>query len=209
MPLWGTSDAASNSPLFATAQVLVTANSDNQTALFGNTTSDAFIAGATVGLFGADSNEVQAKRNQSVAYPGTPGWNLKTTVGSRVRYETLVAMSHAAFPSSDASDDAVLPDYSVVITTQPSSASGNSSVPDQVTFTVAATTVPTGGTLSYLWTYANGESIASGANVGSAQQATLTIDTSAESNGVSYKATVDVSGGQSVQSSNATLTITS
>ncbi len=57
MPLWGKNDAESNSTLFALAQVAKTANSSNQTDLFGNTTASAFVAGAIVGQFGVDTTE--------------------------------------------------------------------------------------------------------------------------------------------------------
>jgi len=57
MPLWGKNDAASNSTLFALAQVGKTANTSNQTDLFNNTTPSAFITGAIVGQFGVDTTE--------------------------------------------------------------------------------------------------------------------------------------------------------
>lgn len=57
MPLWGNQDAASNSTLFAAAQVRLTPNTTNRTALFGNTTLDAFTTGARVGQFGIDTTE--------------------------------------------------------------------------------------------------------------------------------------------------------
>ena len=41
MPLWGNKDAASNSTLYALSQVKKTANSQNQTNLFGNVTAGA------------------------------------------------------------------------------------------------------------------------------------------------------------------------
>lgn len=59
MPLWGKIDRANNSPLYALSQVGLTANSDNQTALFGNTTANAFSNGVTIGLFGVSPAEIQ------------------------------------------------------------------------------------------------------------------------------------------------------
>lgn len=58
MAQWGVNDAASNSVLWAAQQVKVTANSDNQTALYENVTPDAFISGVTTGQFAVDSTEV-------------------------------------------------------------------------------------------------------------------------------------------------------
>lgn len=57
MPLWGNQDAASNSALFAAAQVKLAPNTANRDALYGNTTTDAFISGAKVGQFGVDAVE--------------------------------------------------------------------------------------------------------------------------------------------------------
>lgn len=58
MPLWGKTDAASNSTIYAAAQVNLTPNTTNQTALFGNTTADAFVTNIKVGQFAANATEV-------------------------------------------------------------------------------------------------------------------------------------------------------
>ncbi len=65
MALWGKSDAASNTPLFALSQVNLTANASNQTALYGNTTQGAF-GNKAVGLFGLDAAELSTS-NSSLA----------------------------------------------------------------------------------------------------------------------------------------------
>ena len=49
MPLWGSNDAASNSTIFAAAQVKVATNNANRDAFFGNTTANTFISGLTEG----------------------------------------------------------------------------------------------------------------------------------------------------------------
>jgi len=208
MALWGKSDAASNSTLFALSQVGSVANSTTQTALFGNTTADAFITGVTVGQFGADTAEVQAARDGGVARPASPGWQLRTVKGDRVMFETLVAMSGSGGLTTDASDDVVLPDYKLRITTQPASTSANGSVPEDGVFTVVARSTPAGATLGYAWTYANGDVIQAGANVGVTTGATLTVNTAVETANVSFKVTVSATGANSVVSSNATLTVT-
>lgn len=205
MPLWGLSDAASNSTLFALDQVGVTPNTANQTNLFGNTTADAFITDVTVGQFGADANEARAKREEGVARPN-PGWNLRTVKGSRVMYETLVAMSSGGGISTDA-EDVVLPDFRITIVTQPSDASANTTDSEEATFTVVATSEPS-TTLSYAWTYANGDSIQAGGNVGVTTGATLTVNSAVETANVDFKVTISATGADSAVSSNATLTIT-
>lgn len=58
MPLWGTTDDAANSAIFAPQQFRKEANTANQTDLFGNTTADAFITGLEVGQFGVDAAEM-------------------------------------------------------------------------------------------------------------------------------------------------------
>jgi hypothetical protein len=208
MPLWGKSDAASNSTLYALSQVGSVANSTTQTAFFGNTTADAFITDVTVGQFGVDTAEVQAKRDAGEARPASPGWAIRTVKGSRVMYETLVAMSGSGGISTDASDDTVLPDYNLRITTQPASTSANGSVPEDGVFTVVARSTPSGASFTYAWTYANGDPIQAGANVGTTTAATLTVNTAVETANVDFKVTVSATGAIDVVSSNATLTVT-
>lgn len=211
MPLWGKSDAASNSTLFALAQLNKTANSDNQTALFGNTTADAFISGATVGQFGSDANEVQAARAAGAAGPRSPGWSLKTTVGSRVRYETLVAMSHASLVT-DASDDATLPDYTLAISTQPANDSANVTASEAGVFTVVAASTPPGATLSYDWqanTSGSFASVTDGAVYTGQNTASLSVDDVTGLNGAQYRVVISATGAANLTSSVATLTVTS
>lgn len=58
MPQWGKTDNAANSVLWAPAILNKVANSTTQTALFGNTTSGAFITGEVVGQYGVDATEM-------------------------------------------------------------------------------------------------------------------------------------------------------
>lgn len=71
MAQWGNTDDAANSVLWATTQVNLPANTDNQTALFGNTTQGAFDNNGVdmkqaVGQFGLDVTEIGVT-NTSVA----------------------------------------------------------------------------------------------------------------------------------------------
>lgn len=146
MALWGSVDNAANSDIAAVIQYKRATTSANQTALFDNSTQDAFITDATVGQFGVDTQEMNAVP-AGTAKPAHAGWNIRT-VGTggragRVSYETLVAMGSM---SGDA-EDAKFPDYTLSITTQPSSANGAANV----TLTVVAASRPTGATLTYLW----------------------------------------------------------
>jgi hypothetical protein len=68
MAQWGNTDDAANSVLWAVSQLKKPANSVNQTALFGNTTPDAFITGQTTGQFGLDATEIGVSNGSVVAY---------------------------------------------------------------------------------------------------------------------------------------------
>jgi hypothetical protein len=205
MAQWGNTDDAANSVFWAAAQLKNKANTANQTALFGNTTADAFITNATVGQFGVGVQEAQA--NGDIPHSG---WVLRTTGSGgragRVHHEVLVAGGYTF--TADASDDATYPDYVVLITGQPEGASANTDAAEEATFTVTAVSQPTGATLTYAWSYANGDAIQAGANVGNTTQTTLTVNTGVETANVSYKVVVATAGGQNATSSNATLTVT-
>jgi len=209
MAQWGNTEDAANSVLWGVSQLNLTANSDNQSNLFGNTTADAFITGVTVGQFGQDAAEAQAKRQARDARAAHAGWVLKTegsgNRANRISYEVLVAMSTIG---TDA-EDVVFPDYEIVISTQPSGATANTTASEEAEFSVVAATVPAGGTLTYAWTYANGDTIQAGANVGNTTQSTLTVNSAVETANASFKVEISTTGGAAnVVSSNATLTIT-
>lgn len=206
MPLWGSNDAASNSTIFAAAQVKVAPNTANRTALFGNTTANAFIAGVTVGQYGVDANEIAAGGGAAAH----TGWILRTAGqggrAGRVQEEVLVAGGMSTSPDAE---DAAYPDYAIRIRTQPVSNTANTSAAENATFRVVAATVPTGGTLSYQWTYANGSAIAAGANVGVTTAANLVINSTSQTTNASFKVEISTTGGAvNVVSTNATLTIT-
>lgn len=215
MANWGNTDDAANSVLWATTQVKLTPNTDNQANLYTNTTADAFISGITVGQFGVDTSEAQALRAGANTKVAHAGWVLRT-VGSgnragRVQNETLVAMSTI---SSDGSDDTVMPDYKLNITTQPSSTSANSTNNDIATFTVVAASVPTGATFVYKWQKWNGSSFANITDAGAySNSATVTLSVLANvaTTGEIYRVQVSnaSSGAANAVSSNAVLTITS
>lgn len=203
MSQWKMDDSAANSVNWAVAQVKKTPNTANRDAFYGNTTADAFITGETVGQFAVDSNEVAA--NPAIAHTG---WVIRTegTGGraGRVSYEVLVAGGI----TSDGSDDTVLPDYVLRITTQPASNTANTSAGENATFRVVAASRPAGATLTYNWTYANGDAIAAGANVGNTTSANLVVNSAVVTTNTSFKVTVGATGAANVVSANAVLTIT-
>lgn len=88
MAQWGNTDDAANSVLWATAAVNLPANTDNQSALFGNTTASAFLNNGvamqkTVGQFGLDVTEIAVSNASVVAYETTfagSGYSANATV---------------------------------------------------------------------------------------------------------------------------------
>lgn len=133
MALWANTDDAANSTIFAASQVNKTPNTANQTALFGNTTANAFISGVTVGQFGVSQDEAIAARAEGKKVTHS-GWVLET-VGSggragRVQREVLVAMNTIGGDAEDAS----FPDFVIVITEQP--VDQEVATGDSATFTV-------------------------------------------------------------------------
>lgn len=212
MANWGNTDDAANSVLWATTQVKLTPNTDNQANLYTNTTADAFITGITVGQFGVSGQEAQALRAGANTKVAHAGWVLRT-VGSgnrsgRVQNETLVAMKTIA---QDGSDDTVIPDYMLSITTQPANASGNSSNDDIVTFTVVAASVPAGATFTYKWQKWGGASFANITDAGAysnSSTVTLSVLANTASDGEIYRVQVGATGAANVVSTNAVITIT-
>jgi len=108
--------------------------------------------------------------------------------------------------SGDA-EDVAFPDKTIVISVQPANASANSSANEQAEFTVTAATVPTGGTLAYQWTYANGNALGVSGYAGGTT-ATLTVNANTVSNGESYVVEISTTGATNVTSTAATITIT-
>lgn len=204
MAQWGTNDASSNSVLWAVSQLKKTANSTTQTALYGNTTANAYFAGVTVGQYAVDANEMAASEG-SIAHTG---WVLRT-VGQggragRVMTEVLVAGGIA-----DDAEDTVYPDYKLRIVTQPSDASANGTNDEQAEFTVVAASTPTGANIQYAWAYANGDALGVSGYSG-ADTDTLTVDANTVSDGESYAVTISEpdGGAANVTSSNVTITVT-
>jgi hypothetical protein len=209
MAQWGNTDDAANSVLWAAAQLKVTANTDNQTALFGNTTADSFFTGATHGQYGVDAAEAQAARAGADVKAAHAGWILRTTGSGgragRIHNEVLVAMSSITGDSEDVS----FADYKINITSQPSNATGDISNNDIVTFTVGAVSVPSGATLGYKWQKWGGSSFSDLSNAGAYSNTgtvTLSVLANTATTGEIYRVQVSTTGAANAISANATLT---
>lgn len=213
MALYGKSDAASNVSVIVTSTVQATQNTSNRDALYGNTTADAFVTGETVGIFGVDVGEAQAARAGANTRVVSPGYQLRT-VGSggragRVQMETLVAVRL----STDASDDAVVPDYQLFVATQPSNATGDISNNDISTFAVVAGSTPAGATFTYQWQKWGGASFSDLSNAGAYSNVTTTTlsvlantATGGSPGSEIYRVRIQATGAANVFSANATLT---
>ena len=183
MSLWGKTDQAADKPKFlSTAQKAVT--------------------------FGVDTAETAAEASQ-----GTPvthaGWVLRTEGSGgragRVFHETLVAMGSI---TGDL-EDTKIQDLNIVIGTQPSNSSEDAG--SAVTFTVAATTVPSGGTIGYQWAVStdDGDTWTNLSNSGvytTVTTATLNISDNTGLDGNQYRCALSATGATTVNTTAATLT---
>lgn len=155
--------------------------------------------------FGVDTTEAEATTKDA-------GWVLRNTYTdvhgrTRDKREVLVALSSI---SADA-EDTVYPDVVITITSRPENASGNTG--DPASFTVVASTLPTGVTLNYRWQEAANAN-ASFVNLTNAgvysntSNATLTISDNTGLDGYIYRVQIGATGASANSvSSNATLTV--
>jgi hypothetical protein len=207
MPLWGNKDNAANSDIAALMQVNKATTSANQTSLFENVTANAFFTNQIIGQFAVDTNEIRAANANNRNHAPHSGWVLrKEGTGlraGRVTYEVLVATGSI---TGDGSDDTWIPDYKLTITTNPTSSTSN--VVGNKTFTVSASSTPSGGTISYRWQKYNGASWVNVPNT-AGQYINNTSPTftanNLTANGNVFRAMVSVSGGNTVYSGSATI----
>jgi hypothetical protein len=160
----GNYDNAANTPLWVAATVNKEPSSVEAQLVYGNTTSDVYFAGETVGVFAVDSNEALVDGNT-----GT-GWVLRTTGSGgragRVTEEVLSVV--ASFRSDNNSDDAVYPDSKLTISTQPTSATvtSNTANANVASFSVVVSDVqPVGSTVTYVWQFNTADGLLGWTNV--------------------------------------------
>jgi hypothetical protein len=168
-----------------------------------NTSYDALV-------YGADTNETQAVGNTrySLTHAGWVGVTTYMCDGElRVKTETLVAMSSI---EADASDDSVLPDARIVILTQPSNVAIGTT--GTANFSVVVQTIPSSATPTYQWqessdgtTFSDLSNDATYSGVTSAGLAVTNTDASLDD--YQYRVVVSVTGGESVTSNAAVMTI--
>lgn len=163
-------------------------------------------------VYGVDKFEVPANKAKGFNQPGWTNYITYTDAHGQVRHkaEPLVAMSknfNVAGTATDANDDAVVFDYTLSFTAQPtdqSAAAGNA-----ISFVTVATSSPAGATLGYQW-YENGTALSDGGDYSGTDSNTLAIAEVANVNANVYFVDVYVVGGNgaNVRSASATATDT-
>ena len=214
MSSWGNYDNANSVPFWAAMQVKQRATSDNATALYNNTTPDAYITGETIGVYGVDEQEAAASSKH-----GSTGWTLRTTGSGgragRVQEEVLVALSHMYGDG----DGQTYANVSITLV-GPSDQSvlSNTAFANVAMFSVTPTlTGNTSATLTYLWQYLNGSTwtnlTSNNSTIHYSGGTTNTLYAMPGTTGASgtiYRCTVTAANqGVVAYSSNATITIAS
>lgn len=165
MASWqGNTDSAANTPYWVGGSVNVAPNTTEAQKLYGNTSADVYVTGATVGVFGVDSNEALVDGNV-----GT-GWVLRTTGSGgragRVTEELLHVV--ASFRTDNNADDATYPDAKISIATQPTATTvrANTANSNTATFSVVVSDVqPVGSTVTYVWQFNTADGLLGWTNV--------------------------------------------
>lgn len=165
MASWqGNTDSAANTPYWVAGSVNKEPSTTEAQRLYGNTSSGAYFAGETVGVFAVDENEAQVN-----GHVGT-GWVLRTTGSGgragRVTEELLHVV--ASFRTDNNADDATYPDSKISIGTQPSNATvrANSANANSTTFSVVVSDVqPVGSTVSYVWQFNTADGLLGWTNI--------------------------------------------
>lgn len=165
MSSWGNNDNAANAPYWAVSSAIMNVpaveghgsapTSANVAKLYANTSADAYVTGATVGLFGVDAQEASTTNRVHT------GWVMRTEGSGgragRVQEEVLVALSGMSADGVDG-DAQTYANVSITLT-GPTDASvvANTEFANVVTFsTSAALDGNTAATLTYQWQYLNG-----------------------------------------------------
>ena len=98
-PLWALMQLSTEPSAVGEAVVTGTTASAAQTSLFENVTADAYVTGATIGLFNYGDTDIGTFQSTRTG-PAHAGWSLKTSgTGGRTgrdQYEVLVTLTSAA-----------------------------------------------------------------------------------------------------------------
>ena len=193
-------------------------------SLYGKTDSAANLAKAGRGVAASsqaktivfvDNKEAALAENKArgINAPGWWSYFTYTDGEGNVRHKAEMLVTIAG-PDTNANetqaDDAIAADFGITIGTQPAAASVAAG--DAATFTVAATTRPAGGTLSFQWEEDQGGgagfvALAAAGVYSDVDAATLSISDATGFDGYQYRCVVSVTGGADVTSDAALLTV--
>lgn len=185
MAQWGSIDRANNSPTWGGLLVNKTANTDNQTNMFNNATSGAFVSGQKVGVFGVSATEVKYPNSGS-----SEGVTAVTITNAGAAYTTLaVGLSGGGGNTTNFAATATGKVVGVTINT----AGVGYSIDDTVAFSNGVATNAASFTVSHVEIsnvavaaagggYSNGDVVTM--TTGTGTQATFTVTTGAADNNV-------------------------
>lgn len=161
--------------------------------------------------FGVSVTEAQQAENIAKGI-STPGWTKHTQYTNAqgvIRNKSEVLVAFGGDITSDSTDDTVVVDRTVTITTAP--VGRGVTAPESTSFTVVASVTPT-APATYKWQTNGGSGtaytdIADDAVYSGATSETLTISDSTGLNGYKYRVVVGAEGATSKTSSGVTLTV--
>lgn len=169
-------------------------------------TSTSGDSGNITKVYGVDAAELSAEADQGTPVAHT-GWVRRTTGSGGRAGRTFSEVLVAGGISGDL-EDVVMQDLNINITSQPVDATANGGVSN--TFVVVASTVPSGGSLSYDWYFSDDAgSTWKNVQLASNTNATLTLASGdAEyANTNQFRVTVSATGATTVTSDEVTLTV--
>lgn len=189
MPLWGNTDEVSSKPKFIPNAAQPTGN-----------------------LYFVDNTEAGTPeaKEKGMSIPGWYLYRTYTDAGGNTRHkaELIVVLSTPASEALDAADDTILPDFRIVITTQPISTSVVEGA--TATFTVVADSDPTGKVLSYQWQKAESSDPSNFVDIALATSSSYTTAATvlATDNQDVYRCVISATGATTVTSDSAELKVT-
>jgi hypothetical protein len=194
MSSWKNTDQAASKPKFVSTE----------------SSSSSGDSGDLTTVFGVSADEAAAERDSGNPV-GHTGWVRRTTGTGGRAGRTFTEVLVAGSMSGDL-EDVVMQDFNINIVAHPSNHTGDVNVGAPVHLTVAAATIPTGGTLTYQWqesvnsgsTWAN-LSVTANIPIVNGPAFDLVLDTGLSGN--QYRCVVSVPGGTDAPSNAATLTL--
>ena len=193
MSSWKNTDQAASKPKFVSTE----------------STSSSGDSGDLTTVFGVSADEAAAERDSGNPV-GHTGWVRRTSGTGGRAGRTFTEVLVAGSMTGDL-EDVVMQDFNINITLQPTNHSGTSS-PLSANFVVAASTIPTGGSLTFAWQLSvnSGSTWTALTNTGvytGTDSPAMLVSSDAGLSGNQYRCVVSVPGGTDATSNAATLTL--